>query len=183
MTMLSAILAAALAQASPAAAPAEPAPVPPAPLPASDAVALFVRMCVSTLPDPAAFARSLSNSGIAWTAYEQPHREPGVGGNYWRAAQGELAYLYRRNADGSGPNPACELSFRTVADADQASTTATVAAALGLGAGQRDGAATRWETRLANNTEVRVTLAPADGLGGPALRLAMFAWRLPPSFE
>jgi hypothetical protein len=181
--MLSALLFAALAQASPPAAPAEPAPVPPAPLPTGAAVALFLRMCSSTLPDPAAFARALSNSGVPWVQYEKPNREPGVGGNYWRAAQGELAYLYRRNEDGSGPNPACELTFRTVPDVDQAAATATVAAALGLGAGQRDGTATRWETRLPNSTEVRVTLAPVTDLGGPAMRLAMFAYRLPPSFE
>ena len=181
--MLSAILFAALAQASPPAAPAEPAPVQPAPLAVGEAVALFLRVCAGTLPDPAVFARSLSEGGIAWTPYEKPNREPGVGGNYWRAAQGELAYLYRRNEDGSGPNPACELAFRTAPDVDQAAAAATVAAALGLDAGRRDGTATHWETRLPNRTEVRVTFAPATDLGGPAMRLAMFAYRLPPNFE
>lgn len=176
MTMLSAILLAALAQASP------PPPVP-APLPTAEAVALFRLMCVNTLPDPMAFARLLDPATNAWPAYENPRREPGVAGNYWRAAQGQLAYLYRRNEDGSGPYPSCEVSFLTAPDFSQEAAAGALTTALGLGPARRDGDVLRWETRLANGTEARLALAPSDELGGPAARLSIFAHRLPPDFE
>lgn len=200
--MLSAILLATLAQASPPASAPEPAPaaqaapVPepaaaeqptpapqPAPLPAGAGIALFQRMCVGTLPDPGAFARELAGTGVAWTPHEHADREPGVGGNYWRAAQGQIAYLYRRTDDGAGPYPSCELAFLTAPEFSQEAAAAALAAALGLGEGRRDGNAVRWESRLANGTETRLALSPATDLGGPATRLSISVSRLPPGFE
>ena len=51
--MLSVILFAALAQATP------PPAARPAPLPTNEAIALFQRLCADTLPSPGAFARAL----------------------------------------------------------------------------------------------------------------------------
>ena len=180
MTMLSAILLASLAQAS------EPAPaVPPAPAPlaAAEAVTLFQSYCIGTMPDPLAFSRALSSGGIAWTAYENPRREPGVGGNYWRAAQGQLGYLYRRTEDGAGPHPFCEIVFLTPPGFNREAAAGALATMLSLESGRREGETIRWERRLPNGTEVRIAFAPSEDLGGPAARLSVFAYRLPPGFE
>jgi hypothetical protein len=185
--MLGAILlAAAFSQ---GARPPPPAPEPPppattpAPVATGEAIAYFRRTCVDTLPDPSAFALRFDLASGIWTAYEKRDPNPSVRGSYWRSAQGEVGYVYRPGTRRSGPSPACEYAFLTAPDFGFDAAASALASALGLGAGRRAGTAIRWESRLPNGTEARLTLSAAEDMGGPAARLSIFAYRLPANRE
>jgi hypothetical protein len=181
----------ALALAAQAAAP-EPAPAP-APVPVAEAIAYFRFACVGTMPDPHAFAVLIDDvsrdpQSIAWVPFEKNDRGARVAGHYWRSRLGELAYLYLPGLRGLAPSPACHYSFRTEAGFSQDAAAAALTRALDLPPGRATGTRaapqTRWESRLANGTRVRIFLSAAvPDLGGPAARLSISAYRIAPGSE
>jgi hypothetical protein len=170
--MILALLLSGMAAAGAAAPVAQPAPL-------DDAIAYFQRLCVATMPKPAAFAAMLSQEP-GWQAFRKIDGHIPVIGHFWRSERGELSY---QNLPGmTETNPGCHYSFRTVSSYTHAQGVDALTKALALPAGKTTGGRkapqTRWEAALPNGLRMRLFLTSERDpeLGGEAARLSISAY-------
>lgn len=152
----------------------------PAPIAAGEAVALWKRLCVDSLPTPQNFVDALNadlRNGGGWTAFDRRQRDNLTEGRSWRSARGALTYVYVPSLPLTLNTPACHFSFAVETGYTHDQGVSAVRTALGLDAGTSTGNAKapqqRWEVDRPDGTHVRIFLSRASDFGVPGARLSV----------
>ncbi|MEZ0243135.1 MAG: hypothetical protein ACAH11_07140 [Sphingomonas sp.] len=167
-------IAAAMAVASPQAA---------VPVPLADAVALWQRLCVDTMPTAQRFVDAFNrDTGNGWQKFK-PKDHPVSGGTYWRSPKGILTYVSAPFLPATINDPGCHYTFAVEPGYSHADGVTALRAALGLDAGASIGNAKapqhRWESDRPNGMHFRIFLSASDDLGVPGARLSVSLRRAP----